>query len=336
MTEFLVATDLVTDYEKYKEQRVGSRSVANANWVTTLAHPCEAYAIYMRTVPPDKRAPLKKSLGMIFSEGDDQARAIKRDLLDMGYDVEGAEGQVSWPLYQITGRQDLKIRKHGVRHGVFAEIKSCSPFTYDSINSVDDLRLHKWTFIQKWFSQVCLYMVLKSVERYWMILKNKTSGQIKIIEFTLGERELQQAEEMLRKAERVNEAVKNGDEPEDSQKLSVPETCQECEFFNVCLPDMDFGNRAQFIAGEQAAELQKMLERRAELKDAAKEFGDLDDDLKDTIKSIAGQEADHLVIGDWIASIKRQEVKAELTPRKAFTKRIISFTKPEAPHKATE
>src|SRR5215469_5987885 len=102
----LSADQLVKDYFEYKTQRLRGRSLANANWVTSLAHERDAYAVYMRTVEPEKRLQLKDSLGMVCSEGDDQARAIKRDLLDMGYEVEGAEGQRSWKQYEITGRKD--------------------------------------------------------------------------------------------------------------------------------------------------------------------------------------------------------------------------------------
>src|SRR5690349_17873800 len=74
---------LVEEYKALKKGRERT-SIATANWVTTLGHECEAYAVYNRTVLPKDRRALKESLGMIFAEGDDQARAIKRDLFAMG------------------------------------------------------------------------------------------------------------------------------------------------------------------------------------------------------------------------------------------------------------
>src|SRR5258708_1057108 len=50
----LSAEKLVADYRAYKGSRLHGRSIANANWVTTLAHECEAYAVYMRTVPAEQ------------------------------------------------------------------------------------------------------------------------------------------------------------------------------------------------------------------------------------------------------------------------------------------
>ena len=75
---------LVRAYRDYKKNQMHGRSIASSNWVTTLCHPCEAYAVYMRTVPPEKRIALDGGLGMIFSEGNDQARMVKRDLIDCG------------------------------------------------------------------------------------------------------------------------------------------------------------------------------------------------------------------------------------------------------------
>src|SRR6267378_3456980 len=181
METLLKPEQLVQDYIRFKNPTRSGRSLATANWVTTLAHDCEAYAVYMRTIPTDKRLPMKESLGMIFSEGNDQARAMKRDLSDMGYEVEGAEDQVAWPQYQITGRQDFKF--------------------------------HKWPFIVKWWRQVCLYMLLKAVENYWMILKNKSTGQIKIIEFKMDDDAYKVAEWMTKKAEVVNKLVQIGQMP---------------------------------------------------------------------------------------------------------------------------
>jgi CRISPR/Cas system-associated exonuclease Cas4 (RecB family) len=306
----LSAEKLVEDYKALKRGRERS-SMATSNWVTALAHECEAYAVYNRIVPPQDRRPLKESLGMIFAEGNDQARAIKRDLLEMGYEVEGAEGQMAWPKFQITGRQDLKIRKIGVRRSVYAEIKSCSPFTYTSIDSVEDLKAHRWSFIQKWYAQVCLYMVLREVDRYWLILKNKSTGQIKVIEFSLGDDELRTAEKMLKKAEKVNHLVQIGQMPDASMKISTPDLCSECEFFNVCLPELNFGIAAKVLTDEMASELSAKTDRLNELKPLAKEYEELDDEVKAQVKALVADGGDSVVFGDWIANVKRVVVKAQ-------------------------
>lgn len=311
---------LVEAYEKYKApKRTGS--VATANWVTTLAHPCTAFAVYMRTVPPEQRRKLPDHLGMVFSEGYDQARAVKRDLLDMGWEVEGAEQQLAWPKYQITGREDLKIRKDGMGAGVYAEVKSCSPFTFEGLNIVEDFKNHKWEFVKKWYRQVSLYMVLKGVERYWMLLKNKVNGKIKIIEFTLGDKELEAAEGMIKRAETANKLVQIGQMPTPDMKLSDVDVCTECEFFDTCLPAVNFGPGAVVIDEERASELAAMLERREILKPLAAEYDELDEEVKETVKAAVVEGQTAVVIGDWVANVKVIN-KKEFTVKAQVQKQI--------------
>lgn len=323
----LTPEKLVEDYRTYKGQRLHGRSLAGANWVTTLAHECEAYGVFMRTVPAEKRLAMKESLGMIFSEGDDQARAIKRDLLDMGYEVEGAEGQMSWAAFQITGRQDLKIRRQGARHSIYAEIKSCSQYSYDSVNSVDDMRTHKWMYIRKWYAQVCLYMLLRAVETYWVILKNKQTGQIKIVVFTLDQNAWVAADAMVEKAKRINEFVQIGAMPTPEMKIEEPNLCEECEMFAVCNPSLNFGAAATILDDELAADLSNRTARILELKPLAKEYEDLDDEVKSTVKSLCSVSGSETVVyGEYIANIKRIPIK-EGKPRAAYTQVRVSFQK---------
>ena len=326
----LTPSTVIEEYQKYKlhDSGVRSRGMASANHVTALVHECEAYSIYNRTVPGDKRRKIESRLAMVFAEGNDQSRIVKRDLMDAGFEIEEQEGQMVWPAFEIVGHQDFAIRKPGFAR-IKTELKSCAPYTYESINSVDDLRNHRWSFIQKWYRQIVLYMLLQNAENYWLMLKNKSTGGIKIVEFRLGDEELRDAEEILRKAQRVNEAVHAGREPEEDQKISSPDACAECEFFNVCLPDLAFGARAEVLNAETAAELEKALDRRKELEAAHKEYEAIDDDVKTEIKRMAGQDIGEVVIGSWLASLKFQEVKPETKLRAGFTKTVIKFVRTE-------
>jgi len=235
-----------------------------------------------------------------------------------------------WSKYQISGRKDLRIRKIGVKHGIQTEVKSCSPFTYNSINSVQDIRDHRWSFIQKWDRQVCLYMVLQGVEKYWLLLKNKASGEIKIIEYTLGDEELQIAEGMTKKAETVNRLVQIGQLPNASMKISTPDLCTQCEFFNVCLPELNFGLAAHVLTDERAIELASKTARLMELKPFAKEFEELDEEVKDEIKALVSDGGEQVVYGDWVASVKYVALKAQpektVPAKPAGTQKRITFT----------
>lgn len=315
----ITTQQLVEDWEKYKLSESRGRAVATSNWVTALAHQCTAYAIYNRTVPPEKRRAIDSGLAMIFSEGNDQARMVKRDLEDMGYEVEGQEGQMSWPQFQITGRRDFSLRKHGSPR-VRVEAKSCNPYTWEKLNTIADIRNSRSSWIQKWDRQVCLYMVLQGVEQYWLLLKNKSTGRIKVIEYLMTDEIWQTAELLLRKAQLVNDVLFFETEILPGLKISDPDICCDCEFYDQCLPALDFGPGARIVTDEMAAELAAKCERHAETRATGIEYWELDEEIKDRIKSLAGDMATDVVFGDWVAHINRIPTKKGTQTRVTFLK----------------
>jgi hypothetical protein len=325
-TPQLTPQAVVEAYEKYKAGRRSGGTLAMSNWPTTLAHDCRAYAVYMRTVPPEQRRQIGADLAMIFSEGNDQARMVKRDLEDAGFIVSDQESQMAWPAYQISGRKDLKIWKEGFREKINVEVKSCSPFTFDKINKPEDIAEAEQDWLRKWYKQLALYMVLQGVDRYWLLLKSKTKGSIKILEFTMDDKIYQTAEAMIQKAEWVNNLIQIRQMPKESDKIADADYCSECEFYDVCLPDLSFGPGAVIFDEESVGDLAAQLERRAELEPAFREYKALDDDLKSEMKSHASEGQEKLVVGDWIVSIKDVPKKAYSVP--AHTERHVKFFKP--------
>lgn len=321
----LTAEYIVSEYEKYKASKRRGGTLATANWPTVLAHDCEAYAVYMRTVPPEKRRKIGADLAMIFEEGNEQHRMVKRDLAEAGFEVSDEETQAAWPAYQISGRKDLKVWKHGYKEKINVEVKSCAPYTFDGIKSADDLKNTSKDWLRKWWKQVCLYMVLLGTERYFMLLKNKSTGAIKIIEFHLGDEEYQAAEAMLKKAERVNRLVQIGAVPPADSKLSDSDVCCECEFFDTCLPEIAFGPGAAILTEEEAAEMSAQLDRREALEAAYKEYKKIDDDVKGSIKALALGGVNKFVAEGWIATVKEVGKKAYSVP--AHIEKHISFVR---------
>lgn len=322
----LTPQDVVEAYEKYKTSRQHGGSLASANWPTVLAHDCRAYAMFMRTVPPERRRAIGTDLAMIFSEGNDQGRMVTRDLIDAGFIVSDQESQMAWPKFQISGRKDLKIWKDGFREKINVEVKSCSPFTYDKIKTAEDISDAKQHWLRKWYKQVALYMVLQGVEKYWLLLKSKSKGAIKIIEFVMTDDIYNTAEEMIKKAEWVNNLIRIGEMPKPEDKISDVDYCQECEFYDVCLPDLSFGPGAVIFDEESIAELVAQLDHLAELKPLAKEYKDLDDELKAEMKMHSSEGQNKIVIGPWIVDIKEQSRKSVVMPACTFKK--ITFFKP--------
>jgi len=315
-------------YSKYKlEQGGGSTgSVASSNWPTVLSHSCRAYAYYARTVPGNERREWSPELKMIFSEGNDQARIVRRDLEEAGFEVSDRESQMSWPKYQIYGRKDFTISTEHYGEKIHVEAKSCSRFTYQAINKVEDLLNDRKEWLKKWYRQVCIYMVLQGVEKYWMLLKSKDSGQIKIIEFLMNDHILNTANEMLNKAEWVNGLIQIGKEPLTIDKISDADFCSECEFFDTCKPDLAFGQQAVILNNEQIGELEIQLDRRAYLRPFRDEYEDLDEELKQQVKMWASEGQSKFVIGSWVATYKESQRVGYVV--KPTTIKKVDFVKP--------
>lgn len=328
MSNALTPAFVIEKYEAYKAAQRSGSTQATSNWPTALAHDCEAYATYNRTVPPELRRKIDVGLAMIFSEGNDQARMVRRDLIDAGFEVAGEEGQMTWPKYEISGRRDFTIWKEGMKERVRVELKSCSPYSFLAIKKPEDLIDTDKDWLKKWYRQVALYMVLQGVETYWLMLKSKSSGEIKILEFKWNDQIAQEAEKMIAKAERTNKLVRLGDPPPAHTKISDPDVCCECPFFDVCLPEMLMGPGAVVFGEEDVTELTAQLNRRAELEPLVKEYKALDDDLKSMVKSAGSDGQTRFVIGEWISTIK--EVNKSAYTVKAHTEKHVKFLKTEA------
>lgn len=317
---------LTKAYEDYKVGKAKSFSgPSQNNRCSVLGHPCTAYCYYDRTVDPVHRIEISSHLASIFAEGNDQERIFQRDLLEMGFDVSQQQGSLAWPQYKITGHRDFKI-SHAGSPSVRCEFKSVHPLLWVQLNTPDDIKNHRSFFIQKWAAQVVLYMLLDSQTEYWLIMKNKSTGQIKVVVFEWNGENADYAENYIKKAETVNALVEKKNMP-DSMKLADVDICNGCEFLTICNPPLDFGKGVDIIDEETAAELAELAETRAKNEEAATAFDEADEELKGRIKALAGSEKAQMVFGDWSAEIKRQNVKEEKAPRKAFVKTIVKFQK---------
>ena len=120
--------------------------------------------------------------------------------------VLGDEAPLQWREYNISGKKDFAVRRNG-SEAVDVDVKSTNQWTFEVLNSARDVRGHKSEWIRGWDRQLSLYMVLKGRWKYFMLLKNKTTGAWKVIVYKLGDEELEIANEMIRKAELVNQLV---------------------------------------------------------------------------------------------------------------------------------
>jgi len=305
--------NLVEKIEKLKIERI-RRYPCYTNRASEIGHPCLRYLVYCRTQWQSRKIPsIEKAL--LFEEGRYQELRILQDLAEAGIRV--VEQQMAFghepffKKYEISGTIDGKIEIQKRR--IPLEIKSFSPFTFQAINTIDDMIKSENFWFRKYPAQLTIYMVGSNVERGIFLLKNKSSGKLKQIDINL---DYDFAIELLKKAELINQYIKEGQIPD---RLNEESVCKDCDFAHICLPDRDFSKSLIF----DMTEIKAMLDKRSELIQKKDELEEIDEQLKKTFEGkedvIIGNE--YRITGRWI------ETKEYKVPAKRYWKMKIERIK---------
>ena len=218
----------------------------NSNRASSMGHECLQFLVYERTrwqekIMHDARHQMIFDLGRMFED------ITMNDLREAGFNILEQQRPFSWPKYNITGSIDGKLLIDG--EAIPMEIKSASPYSFKSINSVEDMRRHKWHYMRKYPAQLTLYMFMDNKERGVFIFKNKSTGQIKDIwldlDYALGEK-------LLRKAEAINSHIAEGTLPGPMEYSE--EICTDCPYVHICLPER-IGTEVEVVDDERLLEL---------------------------------------------------------------------------------
>lgn len=266
---------------EYKQSKSEQWPVV-ANRASEMGHPCVRYLVLNRTHWQEKTLPDPRLL-LVFDLGNILETAVIRDLRDAGVNVNEQQRAFQWKEYHITGSIDGTIVDG--RKVYPLEIKSCSPFVFDKLNSITDMVQSRYLYMRKYPTQLNLYMLMKEQETALFIFKNKVSGAMKEIwmdlDYNLGEQTLQKAEE-------INHHVEAGTLPEPIEWDDS--ICSECGYLHVCNP-VRTGKEVEILDDEEMLEL---LIKRESLQAYAKEFEEIDSVLKERLEG-----RDKLLIGDY-------------------------------------
>lgn len=280
-----------------KERKIKQYPV-NSNRASDLGIPCVRYHVLNRTRWQEKSLH-NVGLQMIFDMGNEIEEIVLKELAEAGVKVIEQQRSFEWRDYQITGHIDGKILNED---DVFPlEIKSCSPFVFKAINSIDDLKNGKYGYLRKYPVQLNLYLLMDGKERGVFIFKDKTSGAMKEIwmevDYELGE-------ETLKRAEAINKHVAEGTMP---PPIGEEMWCEGCAFAHICLPEQ-IGKEVEVDHGELAI----MLDRLEELKPVVKEYEEIDEKVKEAVqgheKILAGN---WFIQGKWLDK-KSYDIPAEI------------------------
>lgn len=277
-----------------KEKKIKQYPV-NANRASELGVPCVRYHVFNRTRWQEKSLH-NVGLQMVFDMGNEIERITMKDLAEAGIDVFEQQRSFDWKEYQITGHIDGMVSVDGKLYPL--EIKSCSPYVFKAINSINDLTHGKYSYLRKYPTQLNLYMLMKGIEQAVFIFKDKSSGAYKEIWMEL---DYDLGEETLKRAEAVNQHIKDGTVPEG---INNDLWCSGCAFAHICLP-VQIGKEVEIDTGELAT----LLDRMEELKPAVDEYGELDDQVKALTEG-----KDKILAGDWFVTGKWYERKSYEVP----------------------
>jgi hypothetical protein len=121
------------------------------------------------------------------------------------------------------------------------EFKSCTRRMFDSIETVEDMKNHRWPHCRRWPAQLMIYLLLTNREQGMFLLRCVEDFRDKQIPVTL---DLEYGESLLQKAESVRDAVRGIVDGGDPAKLMPPRirydgvTCESCPYMRRCIPDI--------------------------------------------------------------------------------------------------
>lgn len=279
---------IVERIAEYRKSRITQWPV-RSNRASQLGHECLRFLVFERTRWKEKVLHDVR-LQAIFDEGHMHEAAVMRLLSDCGFNIIEQQRAFEWREYDITGHIDAKILING--NAMPLEIKSASPYSFQSIESAADLYNGKYHYLRMYPAQMTLYCLMDNKEEGVFLFKNKVTGELKEIVMPL---DYDLGEKLLQKAEAINSHVAYGTLPFHCDYDE--DICGSCGYLHICLPEIK-RDALQITDNE---ELAGKIMRWNELKPINSEYNKLDKELKATFKE---QEkvliGDYLITGKWI------------------------------------
>lgn len=273
---------LVENIDSYKEHKIRI-SPCNSNRASQLGHECLRYLVYERTTW-DQKIPHDIGLQYIFDIGNDVENIVIRELQEAGFNIEQQQRDFQDKDHHITGHIDSIINVDGDKY--LLEIKSVSPYIFDTLNDEKSIKNHKLAYIRKYYAQLNLYLYLAGLgEKGILLFKNKTSGRYKEIMVNL---DYDYCENLLQRASQIEKHLKENTLPD---RIEFDENlCGTCPYNHICCPSPK-SEGVKFVDNE---EIRTLLEEYEALKEKAARFKIVDDLLK---KELAEQ--DNIAVGDF-------------------------------------
>lgn len=301
----MIVPDIASKVQKMRLQRY-RKFPCRSNRASSLGHDCARALFYSRTAWRDASEP-NSTLKLIFQEGDLHERQVLRDLDEAGFDVIEQQIALEWPEYQITGHVDamvctkveagapaeafpvdVKSMSGNIWGGIFKRGAAC--YSWEEVQEAFGAK----SWLKKYAGQLVLYMLMKNVPVGCLLCKSKQTGEMAqvVIEIDYG-----LGEELLKRAEKVNDAVARKAPPD---RIAWDEdVCGRCEHLGSCLPDRVGEPPIKFV---EISEISELLWTRSLNEKSGKEYAKADKRIKEWAKV---QDDPKIVVGDWLLQIRK-------------------------------
>lgn len=236
---------------------------------SSIGHPCARYVYLSITNWQDKTAP-DVGLQGIFQLGNVLESHVIEQIKQAGFEVITPTAH-SFRIdpQGITGREDLRIKDPETGEFIPVEVKSISPFEFGYLNSFDDFKNNKKPFIRAYAAQIQLYLLKFGKEYGFFALINKLTGEIKFIRVEFN---YDYCENILSKADYINQCLADGTPPDACEEIGL---CDSCDLQHIC------GEcRRKPTDIEIDGELDELIDRKQELAAAKKEYEEVDKQIK--------------------------------------------------------
>lgn len=277
---------------------------------SSIGHPCSRY-VYLCITNFEDRKPPDIGLQAIFGLGNTLESHVIEKIKEAGFEVVTPTVR-SFRIdpFNITGREDLRIKDPETGELIPVEVKSISPFDFDKLNCFEDFVKNKKPHIRAYAAQIQLYMLKFGKEYAFFALINKLTGQIKFIRV---EFDYEYCETILQKAEYINKCLAERTPPEACEEIGL---CEDCDLAHIC------GQVRRAPADiELDGELESLIEQRQALAAAKKEYEEVDKQ----IKALVG-ERERVITGSYVitrnAFVKKAYTVPESTQYRISIKRL--------------
>lgn len=267
--------ELAADIEKKRNFQLeqGSKRTIPTRFFASNITECCRQMVYS-ILDWDKKELPDKGLLSLFESGKKEESNIIKMLLDLGFEVISQQNPITIKDQEgketiCSGRIDGKIVYKGLK--IPFEIKSMNDYSFQQLNSIEDFE--KSPLHRKYIKQLQLYMYGNEIEVGMFIISN--FRQIKLFPVYL---DYGLCEQILQQLEKAWDFVKRKQYPEPI--TYNPKICDWCPWEFLCTKTT-VNKPAEFIDNK---ELEAMMERRFELEPAAKEYDELDKQIKAPFK----------------------------------------------------